>query len=123
VEEYVPTATASFDAIDSITTYHPSSTSGCGKYFQKTTYQTGVLPTVSIDLDNQLVAETPAHTSRLAQLTDEELLSMVPDDVLMAEPDVKQQQNEPADILNDIPIPPVAKKTRFDDPPPPGLDD
>jgi hypothetical protein len=48
---------------------------------------------------------------------------MVPDDVLMAEPDGKQRQNELADILNDIPIPPVAKKTRFDDPPPPGLGD
>uniref|UniRef100_A0A1L8DIA1 Putative transcription factor datf1 n=1 Tax=Nyssomyia neivai TaxID=330878 RepID=A0A1L8DIA1_9DIPT len=98
-EEYTPIAPGGFQGVD----YKP----------------TGYKP----------IPETSSGPSKLAQLSEEELLSMVPDDAILE--DIKASKaDEAAEVPKaEEPYEPASKKTKWDEkekstePPPPGLED
>lgn len=118
-EEYTPTASTGIPYESSSAGYIPSkkllgnealSSAPAHLYSQ----------TLNVQEQGNLIT-TQKEPSKLAQLTDEELLSMVPDDIRMESiPLPKRSSNTDAGG-----IPSVAKKTKYHlyDPPPPGLEE
>ncbi|XP_055605971.1 death-inducer obliterator 1 [Uranotaenia lowii] len=93
--------------------YIPSGSSVFSSYKPSYSYGKSNSPTIS-------KSESSEGTSKLAKLTEEELLSMVPDDSYLQPPSSSNTRSKPIEDSG-----PVAKKSRFDssEPPPPGMED
>lgn len=112
-EEYVPTAPSIY------TVYKSGYGYGVGKPPPPGSSKTaGTIP--------MLFSKHPAGssgTSKLAKLSEEELLSMVPDDSYL-QPAPKKRVETVVDLDSDDSVPPLKKsKWNANEPPPPGLED
>lgn len=98
--------------------YSPSPTAGSSIY--SAVYEPGK---TSIQKDSQLSSISSTHSSKLAKLSEAELLSMVPDDVILSSPSSKATDVSNIDPQN-ITTHSVNKNVLEDvEPPPPGLED